>query len=140
MALRVVWESRKRCWPRAANSRQWMSTSRSAAGSGNGGGRRFEEMPTERGSSWLFGAGPEMVTIPQGVFFSKMKEKHGKVFRIKTGIGRYLVVVGDVEGAETIVRNEGKYPSRGIQMDAINLVLEQYRKRMELTDSGVTAA
>ena len=88
----------------------------------------------------MFGAGLEMFSMPQGVFFSKMKEKHGKVFRIKIGIGRYLVVVGDVEGAETIVRNEGKYPSRGIQMDAINLVLEEYRKRMELADSGVTAA
>ena len=76
-------------------------------------------MPTERGSSWLFGAGPEMATMPQGVFFSNMKEKHGKVFRVKVGIGKYLVVVGDVEGAEAIFRNEGKYPSRGMQFDAI---------------------
>ena len=78
--------------------------------------------------------------MPQGVFFSKMKEKHGKVFRVKVGIGRYLVVVGDVEGAEAIFRNEGKYPSRGIQLDAVNLVLELDRKRMGLTDSGLTAA
>ena len=88
----------------------------------------------------MFGAGLEMATMPQGVFFSKMKEKHGKVFRVKVGIGRYLVVVGDVEGAEAIFRNEGKYPSRGIQLDAVNLVLELDRKRMGLTDSGVTAA
>ena len=78
--------------------------------------------------------------MPQGIFFSKMKEKHGKVFRIKIGIGRYLVVVGDVEGAEAIFRNEGKYPSRGIQMDAMSLVLELDRKHMGLTGTNVATA
>ena len=88
----------------------------------------------------MFGAGLEMFTTAQGVFFSKMKEKHGKVFRIKVGIGRYLVVVGDVEGAEAIFRNEGKYPSRGIQLEVMKLILELDRKRMGLSDTNVATA
>lgn len=123
---------------RTFNSRQWQSTSASAAV--NGGAKSLDQMPTERGSSWLFGVGPEMVTMAQGEFFGKMKEKHGKVFRLKIGAGKYMVVVADVEGAETIIRNEGKYPSRGSQMDAINLVLEDYRKGIALPNTSVTAA
>ena len=113
-------------WRRAVYSRQWLSTSAHAAV--NDGGRRFEDMPTERGSSWLFGAGPDILTTPQPVFYRKMKEKHGKVFRLKIGLGKYMVVVADVDGAETVIRNEGKYPSRGQQFDALNLVTELYGK------------
>ena len=125
-------------WSSIVHARQWRSTSTSAAV--NGRGRRFEEMPTERGSSWLFGVGPEMVTTTQGDFFGRMKEKHGKVFKLKIGVGRYIVVVADVDGAETVIRNEGKYPSRGVQIDAINLILERHRKRLGLPNKAMSAA
>ena len=88
----------------------------------------------------MFGVGPEMVKISQGEFFGKMKEKHGKVFRLKVGVGKYLVVVADVDGAEAIIRNEGKYPSRGEQLDAINMVMEQHRKSIGLPNTGIAAA
>ena len=88
----------------------------------------------------MFGVGPEMVSMPQGLFYGKMKEKHGKMFRLKVGLGKYMVVVGDVDGAETVIRNEGKYPSRGLGMDALNLVVELHRKRMGLTDTSLSAA
>ena len=97
-------------------------------------------MPTEWGSSWLFGVGPEMVTMPQGEFYRKMKKKHGKVFRLKIGIGKYIVVVADVDGAEAIIRNEGKYPSRGSHLDAANLIVESYRKSINLPNVSIVAA
>ena len=138
MTAKVLWRKPSSCL-RAINSRQWQSTSASPAVN-QGGGRRFEDMPTERGSSWLFGVGPEMVTMPQGVYFEKMKKKHGKVFRLKTVPGTYLVVVADADGAEAVIRNEGKYPSHGVQLDAMNLVLELHRKQMGLTDTALPAA
>ena len=136
MAGKVLW--RKPSHWHAINSLRWRSTSATAAV--KGGGRRFEDMPTERGSSWLFGVGPELFNTPQDVFLGRMKEKHGKVFRLKIGVGKYLVIVADVVGAETVIRNEGKYPSRGVQLEGISLVLELSRKRMGLTDTAIIAA
>ena len=114
-------------WRHAINLLQWMSASTSVAV--NGGGRRFEDMPTERGSSWLFGVGPELLATPLPKFYEKVKDKHGRVFRLKVFPGKYMVIVADVDGAETVVRNEGRYPSRGGQFGAMKLVIELHSKR-----------
>ena len=114
-------------WRHAINLLQWMSASTSVAV--NGGGRRFEDMPTERGSSWLFGVGPELLATPLPKFYEKAKDKHGRVFRLKVFPGKYMVIVADVDGAETVVRNEGRYPSRGGQFGAMKLVIELHSKR-----------
>ena len=81
-----------------------------------------------------------MVASTQGDFFGRMKEKHGKVFKLKIGVGRNIVVVADVDGAETVIRNEGKYPSRGVQIDAMNLIVERHRKRLGLPNKAMSAA
>ena len=67
-----------------------------------------------------------------------MKEKHGKVFRVRAFAGKYLVVVADVDGAETVLRNEGKYPSRGDTVRAFNLVLTEYNRMNGLPSSATS--
>ena len=75
----------------------------------------FKEMPTEKGSSLVFGVGPDLAkdSINQMKFYRDLGEKHGKLFRMKVGPRKYLVVIGNPEDAEVVMKMEGKYPSRG---------------------------
>lgn len=65
-----------------------------------------------------------------------MRKKHGKVFRVKAFAGYYLVVVADVDGAETVIRNEGQYPSRGDPLRVINPILHEYDRSKGIPSAG----
>ena len=123
MALKLL-KKATTCVARTSHSWRWMSTPPSS--SVNHETRNFQEMPTEWGSR-LFGAGRKLFPKPHE-FIGEMKEKHGKVFRVRAFAGKYLVVVADVDGAEAVLRNEGKYPSRGDSLKSINLVFTEYNR------------
>ena len=86
----------------------------------------------------MFGVGRKLSKAPQLQieFFSKMKEKHGKVFRLNIFAGKYLVVVADVNGAEAVMRNEGKYPSRGGVVKTLSLIITEHKRRAGLPNAG----
>ena len=86
----------------------------------------FKEMPTEKGSSLLFGVGPDLAkdSINQMKFYRDLGEKHGKLFRMKVGPSKYLVVIGNPEDAEVVMKMEGKYPSRGDGFVAIEIIVD----------------
>ena len=134
MALKLL-KKVTTCVARTCHSWRWMSTPPSS--SVNHETRNFQEMPTEWGSR-LFGAGRKLFEAGPHEFIGEMKEKHGKVFRVRAFAGKYLVVVADVDGAETVLRNEGKYPSRGDTVRAFNLVLTEYNRMNGLPSSATS--
>lgn len=84
----------------------------------------------------MFGVGRKLTKTPPGEFFGEMREKHGKVFRVKAFVGYYLVVVADVDGAETVIRNEGKYPSRGDVLKTMNLIITEHKRSKGVPNAG----
>ena len=82
-----------------------------------------------------------MLSTPQlGQFYHKMKGKHGKIFRLKLGVRNYMVVVADLAAAEAVIQNEGKYPSRGVTLKAMNLIQEEYRTSVGLPAADLAGA
>ena len=99
----------------------------------------FKEMPTEKGSSFLFGISLDTKKFPN-VFkhHREIAAKHGKLFRMKIFLGYYLVIVANPEDAETVLRNEGKYPSRGNTAAAWSVILESIKDKAATTNLLIT--
>ena len=95
----------------------------------------FKEMPTEKGSSFLFGISSDSKKFPnQCQYQRELAAKHGKLFRVKVFLGYYLVIVANPEDAETVLRNEGKYPSRGNATAAWSVILESMKDKVSTTN------
>ena len=102
------------------------SASTLSVAGGNASPRAFKEMPTEKGSSLLFGIAPEMIKedLNQVQFYRRLIEKHGKLFRMKVAPGRYVVVVSDVDYIQFVRQNEGEHPVRGDFFRPLKIIIE----------------
>ena len=99
----------------------------------------FKEMPTEKGSSFLFGISSDARKFPnQFKYHREIAAKHVKLFRVKVFLGYYLVIVANPEDAETVLRNEGKYPSRGDVTSAWSVILESMKDQVTNANLLVT--
>jgi cytochrome P450 len=112
----------------------------SAPKASNDEAKPFQEMPTEKGSSFLFGVGPE--TNKGGNLFTyirQLADKHGKLFRVKAFPGKYMVIVANTEDADIVIRNEGKYPSRGPTATVWRVILDSMKENVSSANLLVTS-
>ena len=114
---------------------RWMATVSNVSNHSTVDVKPFKEMPTEKGSSFLFGISSDSKKFPNVFKYHQvLAAKHGKLFRMKLFLGYYLVIVANPEDAETVIRNEGKYPSRGDTAAAWSVILESMRDKAATTN------